>query len=60
MQYMGNEEYWDEKFIQRSDKPLNPESLLVNNINYFKSGSVLDIHVGMVEIPYSFLKIISR
>lgn len=46
MQYMGNEEYWDEKFIQRSDKPLNPESLLVNNINYFKSGSVLDIACG--------------
>lgn len=32
MKYMGNREYWDEKFEQRSDKPLEPESLLVDNI----------------------------
>ncbi len=46
LEYMGNKGYWDEKFIQRSDKPLNPEGALVDNINYFKKGSVLDIACG--------------
>ena len=46
MEYMGNKEYWDEKFIQRSDKPLSPEGTLVDNIDFFKKGSVLDIACG--------------
>lgn len=43
---MGNKEYWDEKFIQRKDKPLNPESALIDNIDYFKKGSILDMACG--------------
>ena len=46
MEYMGNKEYWDEKFENRSDKPLSPEKSLVENIGYFKKGSVLDIACG--------------
>lgn len=46
MKYMGNREYWDERFGQRSDKPLEPESSLVDNINYFKKGSAIDIACG--------------
>lgn len=46
MEYIGNKEYWDEKFIQRNDKLLSPEDVLVNNINYFKKGTVLDIACG--------------
>lgn len=46
MEYMGNKEYWDEKFQSRSDNPLNPESSLVENIIYFKKGTVLDIACG--------------
>ncbi|WP_010239037.1 class I SAM-dependent methyltransferase [Clostridium arbusti] len=46
MEYIGNKEYWDEKFSNRSDKPLSPEKSLVENINCFKKGSVLDIACG--------------
>ena len=46
MEYIGNKEYWDEKFENRSDKLLNPEKSLVDNIKYFKKGSVLDIACG--------------
>ncbi|WP_426348699.1 class I SAM-dependent methyltransferase [Alloiococcus sp. CFN-8] len=46
MEYMGNKEYWEEKFHSRSDKPLNPESSLVENIIYLKKGSVLDVACG--------------
>lgn len=46
MEYMGNIEYWDDKFSNRSDKPLSPEKSLVENILYFKKGSILDIACG--------------
>ncbi|HYF82984.1 MAG TPA: methyltransferase domain-containing protein [Clostridia bacterium] len=46
MEYMGNKEYWDEKFMQRGDKALEPEASLVNSIKYFKEGSVIDIACG--------------
>lgn len=46
MEYMGNRQYWDEKFEQRSNKPLSPEKSLVENIKYFNKGSVLDIACG--------------
>lgn len=46
MEYMGDEGYWDEKFASRSDNPLSPENSLVENIRYFKKGSVLDIACG--------------
>lgn len=43
---MGDKKYWDEKFAQRGDKPLEPEASLVSNIKYFKAGSVADIACG--------------
>lgn len=46
MEYMGNKNYWDEKFADRGDKPLSPEKSLIENISYFKAGSVLDIACG--------------
>jgi len=46
MEYMGNKRYWDEKFENRSDKLLNSEKSIVENIIHFKKGSVLDIACG--------------
>ena len=46
LEYMGNKEYWDERFKQRNDKLLSPEGVLIDNINCFKKGSVLDIACG--------------
>lgn len=46
MEYMGNKEYWDDKFKNRSDKPLSAEKSIIENIAYFKKGSVLDIACG--------------
>lgn len=46
MEYMGNKDYWDEKFTNRDDKPLSPEKSIVENIMYFKNGSILDIACG--------------
>lgn len=46
MEYMGNKEYWDEKFVKRNDNPLSPEKSLVDNIIYFKKGTVVDIACG--------------
>lgn len=46
IRYMGNKEYWDEKFANREDNLLSPEKAVVENIEYFKNGSVLDIACG--------------
>lgn len=46
MSYMGDKNFWNDKFLNRSDVPLNPEQSLVENITYLKSGSVLDIACG--------------
>ncbi len=46
MGYMGNKEYWNEKFNSRSDSPLSPEKSLVDYIKYFNKGRVLDIACG--------------
>lgn len=46
MEYMGNKEYWDEKFEKRGKKALDPEKSLAENLGYFKNGSVLDIACG--------------
>lgn len=46
MEYMGNQEYWDNKFANRVDQPLNPEKALMDNLSYLKKGSVLDIACG--------------
>lgn len=46
MEYMGNKKYWDDRFANRSDNPLSPEKSIVENIVYFKKGSILDIACG--------------
>lgn len=46
MEYMGSKEYWEDKFANRSDELLNPERSLIENISYFKKGTVLDIACG--------------
>ncbi|GKX28673.1 hypothetical protein SH1V18_11530 [Vallitalea longa] len=46
MEYMGDRYYWNNKFEQRNDIPLNPEKSLVENIKYLKNGSVLDVACG--------------
>ncbi|WP_017415468.1 class I SAM-dependent methyltransferase [Clostridium tunisiense] len=46
MEYMGNKEFWDEKFVNRGANPLSPENTLVQSIRYFKKGTVLDIACG--------------
>lgn len=46
MYYIGNEEYWNKKFSNRSDILLSPEKSIVENIGCFKKGSVLDIACG--------------
>lgn len=46
MDYMGDERFWDEKFSSRGDKPLSPERVVVENMKYFKRGSVLDVACG--------------
>jgi tellurite methyltransferase len=45
VEYIGNKEYWDSKFINRSSLP-DPEKSLVENITYLKKGSVLDLACG--------------
>lgn len=46
MDYMGDERFWDEKFRSRSDKPLSPERVVVENVKHFKDGTVLDVACG--------------
>lgn len=46
MEYMGNKEYWEDKFANRSDNPLSPEKSLIENFEYLKKGSVLDLACG--------------
>jgi tellurite methyltransferase len=46
MEFIGNKDYWDKKYASRSDTPLSPEQSLVENISYFKCGTVLDIACG--------------
>ena len=33
MEYIGNKEYWDGKFVNRGAKSLNPEKSIVDNIS---------------------------
>jgi len=46
MEYIGDVGYWEEKFTNRENKLLSPEKSLVENIGYFKKGTVLDIACG--------------
>lgn len=46
MEYMGNKEFWEDKFANRGDKRFSPENSLVEHIKYLKKGSVLDLACG--------------
>ena len=46
MEYMGNKEYWEDKFVNRSNNPLNPEKAVIENLKYLKEGSILDLACG--------------
>lgn len=37
---------WNEKFERRDDEPLPPERFIVDNVDYLKPGSVLDVACG--------------
>lgn len=39
MEYMGDESYWNQKFNNRIDELLQPEELLLNDIEYFQFGN---------------------
>lgn len=32
MEYMGNKEYWDDKFANRSNNPLSPEKSMMKTL----------------------------
>lgn len=46
MEFIGSKKYWDDKFAKRSANPLSPERSVIENIKYFKKGSILDIACG--------------
>lgn len=46
MGYMGDEKYWNGRFEERENTLAGPEEDLVENIHFFKNGSVLDIACG--------------
>lgn len=46
MTYMGDKDFWQSKFLLRGENRLSPEAGIVNYINKFKHGSVLDIACG--------------
>lgn len=46
MDYIGDVEYWDEKFVSGGNRLLDPEKSLVDNIGYFKKGTLLDVACG--------------
>lgn len=46
MEYIGKNDYWNEKFSKRSDCLLSPEKSLVENITELKKGTILDIACG--------------
>ena len=47
MEYMGNQNFWEQKFLSRSDSQLPPETILIEDAAFFKEkGSVLDLACG--------------
>lgn len=47
MEYMGNRNFWEKKFLSRSDSQLPPETILIEDAAFFKEkGSVLDLACG--------------
>lgn len=47
MEYMGNRNFWEKKFLSRPDSQLPPETVLIEDAAFFKEkGSVLDLACG--------------
>ncbi len=47
MEYMGNRNFWEQKFLSRSDSQLPPETVLIEDAAFFKEkGFVLDLACG--------------
>ena len=47
MEYMGNKNFWEQKFLSRPDSQLPPETILIEDAAFFKEkGSVLDLACG--------------
>lgn len=47
MEYMGNKNFWEQKFLSRPDSQLPPETILIEDVAFFKEkGSVLDLACG--------------
>ncbi|RDY28211.1 methyltransferase domain-containing protein [Romboutsia weinsteinii] len=46
MNFIGDRDYWNNKYENRDDTLFAPEISLVENIQYLKKGSVLDIACG--------------
>ena len=46
MKYMGDKDFWDEKFKSRGLKPLSPDQMLMDHLDLLKKGRVLDVACG--------------
>lgn len=46
MNYIGNQDYWDEKFRLRGDKSLPADEALIKHLNKLNKGSVIDLACG--------------
>lgn len=46
MIYIGDEKYWNNKFHDRGSKALEPDQMLVMNLEYLRKGRVLDLACG--------------
>lgn len=47
MEYMGNKNFWEQKFLSRPDSQMPPEIILIEDAAFFKEkGSVLDLACG--------------
>lgn len=47
MEYMGNRNFWEQKFLSRPDSQLPPETILIEDAAFFREkGSVLDLACG--------------
>ncbi|WP_297406165.1 methyltransferase domain-containing protein [uncultured Cetobacterium sp.] len=44
--YMGEKLFWENKFLNRKNKLMDPDEFLINKVDFFKKGSVLDIACG--------------
>lgn len=56
MQYIGDSQFWNEKFNQRSDKALPPEQEILNHKECLIGDSILDIACGDGRNALYFLR----